>query len=67
MKNRRNSIAFWAGVAVFLVAALSMTQIVRNEYPFFAGYVILQFIALAVAWILARSRNQPVATSRYMR
>jgi len=27
-----------------------MTQVVRNEYPFFAGYVILQFIALAVAW-----------------
>jgi branched-chain amino acid transport system permease protein len=27
-----------------------MTQIVRNEYPFFAGYVILQFIVLAVAW-----------------
>ena len=37
-------------MAVFLVAVLSMTQIVRNEYPFFAGYVILQFIALAVAW-----------------
>ena len=50
MTKRRNSIAFWAGVAVFLVAVLSMTQIVRNEYPFFAGYVILQFIALAVAW-----------------
>ena len=50
MTKRRNSIAFWAGVAVFLIAALSMTQIVRNEYPFFAGYVILQFIALAVAW-----------------
>ena len=27
-----------------------MTQIVRNEYPFFAGYVILQFIVLSVAW-----------------
>ena len=50
MNKNRNSIAFWAGVAVFLVAVLSMTQIVRNEYPFFAGYVILQFIALAVAW-----------------
>ena len=50
MSKRRNSIAFWAGVAVFLVAVLAMTQIVRNEYPFFAGYVILQFIALAVAW-----------------
>ena len=50
MTKRRNNIAFWAGAAVFLVAVLSMTQIVRNEYPFFAGYVILQFIALAVAW-----------------
>jgi len=27
-----------------------MTQVVRNEYPFFAGYVILQFIVLATAW-----------------
>ena len=52
MNKRRNSIAFWAGVAIFLVAVLSMTQIVRNEYPFFAGYVILQFIALAVAWTI---------------
>jgi hypothetical protein len=46
MMKHRNSIAFWAGVVVFLVAVLSMTQIVRNEYPFFAGYVILQFIAV---------------------
>ena len=50
MTKHRNSIVFWAGVAIFLAAVLSMTQIVRNEYPFFAGYVILQFIALAVAW-----------------
>ena len=50
MNKRNHSIAFWAGVAVFLIAVLAMTQIVRNEYPFFAGYVILQFIALAVAW-----------------
>jgi branched-chain amino acid transport system permease protein len=27
-----------------------MTGLIRNEYPFFAGYVILQFIVLAVAW-----------------
>ena len=25
-------------------------QVVRNEYPFFAGYVVLQFIVLATAW-----------------
>ena len=52
MTMRRNNIAFWAGVIVFLVAVMAMTQFVRNEYPFFAGYVILQFIALAVAWTI---------------
>jgi branched-chain amino acid transport system permease protein len=46
----RNGIAFWTGATVFLVAVFVMTQVVGNQYPFFAGYVILQFIALAVAW-----------------
>jgi branched-chain amino acid transport system permease protein len=47
---KRNGIAFWTGAAVFLAAVLVMTQVVGNQYPFFAGYVILQSIALAVAW-----------------
>ena len=46
----RNGISFWIGAALFLAAALLMTQVIRNEYPFFACYVILQFIVLAVAW-----------------
>jgi len=46
----RNSILFWVGATLFLVAALLMTQVIGNEYPFFACYVILQFIILAVAW-----------------
>jgi branched-chain amino acid transport system permease protein len=46
----RNSLPFWIGIILFLGAALLATQIVGNEYPFFAGYVILQFIVLAVAW-----------------
>jgi branched-chain amino acid transport system permease protein len=46
----RTNIAFWSGAAVFLVVMLIMTQVLRNEYPFFAGYVILQFVVLAVAW-----------------
>jgi branched-chain amino acid transport system permease protein len=46
----RNSIRFWIGAALFLAAAALMTQLIRNEYPFFAAYVILQFIVLAVAW-----------------
>jgi branched-chain amino acid transport system permease protein len=46
----RSSRPFWIGAILFLAAALLMTQIIRNEYPFFAGYVILQFVVLAVAW-----------------
>jgi branched-chain amino acid transport system permease protein len=46
----RNSIGFWIGAAVFLVAVALMTQLIGNEYPFFAGYGILQFVVLAVAW-----------------
>jgi branched-chain amino acid transport system permease protein len=47
---KRSGVAFWAGAATFLAAVFVMTQVVGNQYPFFAGYVILQFIALAVAW-----------------
>jgi branched-chain amino acid transport system permease protein len=47
---RAGSIFFWGGAILFLAAALLMTQVIGNQYPFFAGYVILQFIALAVAW-----------------
>ncbi len=50
MTTRRGAIAFWIGMAAFLAAAVVMTQVVRNEYPFFAGYVILQFIVLSTAW-----------------
>ena len=46
----RNSIGFWIGAAVFLVAVALMTQLIGNEYPFFAAYGILQFVVLAVAW-----------------
>jgi branched-chain amino acid transport system permease protein len=47
--NRRG-IAFWIGAALFLAAAALMTQLIGNEYPFFAIYGILQFVVLAVAW-----------------
>jgi branched-chain amino acid transport system permease protein len=45
-----NGVAFWIGAILFLVAVATSTEIIANEYPFFAGYVILQFIVLAVAW-----------------
>jgi branched-chain amino acid transport system permease protein len=46
----RDSIRFWIGATGFLVALALMTQLISNEYPFFAAYGILQFIVLAVAW-----------------
>jgi branched-chain amino acid transport system permease protein len=49
---QRSSIVFWFCAAVFLIVVLLMTQLVRNEYPFFAGYVILQFVVLSVAWTI---------------
>ena len=47
---KRGTIAFWGGAALFLASVLVLTQTIGNEYPFFAGYVILQFIVLSVAW-----------------
>ena len=47
---KRSAIGFWGAAALFLVVILLTTQLVRNEYWFFAGYVILQFMVLSVAW-----------------
>ncbi len=52
MTMQRSSIVFWSGAVIFLAAVLFMTQYLRNEYPFFAGYVILQFVVLSVAWTI---------------
>lgn len=41
---------FWIGAALFIALALALALTVRNEYVFFAGFVILQFIVLATAW-----------------
>jgi branched-chain amino acid transport system permease protein len=49
---QRSSILFWSGAVVFLALVFFMTQSLRNEYPFFAGYVILQFVVLSVAWTI---------------
>jgi len=48
----RSNIAFWTGAIVFIAAALLMTHFIQNEYPFFAGYGVLQFIVLTVAWTI---------------
>jgi len=46
----RNGIGFWIGATLFIFFVALMTQLVSNEYPFFAAYGILQFVVLAVSW-----------------
>ncbi len=41
---------FVIGAAIVVLAAFGATQLVANEYFFFAGYVVLQFVVLATAW-----------------
>src|SRR5579872_3681566 len=52
MTMKRNALAFWGACLLFLAAILVSTELVANEYWFFAGYVILQFIVLSVAWTI---------------
>ena len=41
---------FIVGAIAILAVALLLARMVGNEYFFFAGYVVLQFIVLATAW-----------------
>jgi branched-chain amino acid transport system permease protein len=46
----RRHLPFVAGAAAALLIAFALTRLVGNEYFFFAGYVVLQFVVLATAW-----------------
>ena len=41
---------FWLATAVFVVVVFAASRLVTNDYFFFAGYVVLQYIVLATAW-----------------
>src|SRR3954468_22811007 len=41
---------FWIAAAVAVALAVTAALTLRNEYFFFAGYVVLQFVILATAW-----------------
>jgi branched-chain amino acid transport system permease protein len=44
------SVAFWGTAAAVLLAGLAFTGVVKNDYYFNAGYVVLQALVMAVAW-----------------
>jgi branched-chain amino acid transport system permease protein len=41
---------FTVGAVIAVIGGLLLTRAIGNEYFFFAGYVVLQFIVLATAW-----------------
>ncbi|HYD56559.1 MAG TPA: branched-chain amino acid ABC transporter permease [Burkholderiales bacterium] len=43
---------FWISLLVILGLAGIAAGVMKNEYYFFAGYVVLQFVVLATAWNL---------------
>src|ERR1700724_1457125 len=50
----RNAIAYWSGAVLFLVGALLMTGLIRNEYPFFG-------VGVYTAVFLAKAFEAPLA------
>lgn len=44
------SFRFWLGAILVIVAGFAMTRLVANQYYYFAGYVVLQYVVLATAW-----------------
>jgi branched-chain amino acid transport system permease protein len=43
-------LGFWLAALAVVLAALAMTQLVANQYYYFALYVVLQYVVLATAW-----------------
>lgn len=46
MKSR----IFWLLTAVVVIALFALSRLVTNDYFFFAGYLVLQFVVLSTAW-----------------
>ena len=49
----RGSRAFAGGCLLAIGLAYGLTVLVQNQYVFFAGYVVIQFVLLATAWNIA--------------
>src|SRR5436190_12078613 len=47
---KRRSYGFWIGAAAAIALAALAALTLGNEYYFFAGYVVVQFVILATAW-----------------
>lgn len=46
----RSTVVFLAGCVAAIALGFALVLWVDNEYPFYAGYFVMQFIVIAVAW-----------------
>jgi branched-chain amino acid transport system permease protein len=46
----RHGKLYWSGAAIVVALAIFAIATVKNEYFFFASYIVLQFVVLATAW-----------------
>lgn len=47
---RSGHLAFWGGAALLVVLLVAGLRLLGNEYAYFAGFSILQYVVLATAW-----------------
>jgi branched-chain amino acid transport system permease protein len=47
---RRRAILFGIGAVAVLIAGYAGTVAIANDYYFYAGYIVLQYVVLATAW-----------------
>jgi len=50
MGSRAGGYSFWIGAAAVLGLTALAVATVKNEYYFFAAYIVVQFVVLATAW-----------------
>ena len=50
MRARAGGYSFWIGAGAVLGLAALAVATVKNEYYFFAAYIVVQFVVLATAW-----------------
>jgi branched-chain amino acid transport system permease protein len=50
MQSKAGGYSFWIGAAAVLGLTALAVATVKNEYYFFAAYIVVQFVVLATAW-----------------
>ena len=46
----KSSRMFYLGLCIVLLIGYALTAAIRSDYIFYAGYSILQFMMIAIAW-----------------